>query len=160
MDSAEGTDDPATVDRLATIILLLRGTGLACAGLIAGVTLFFEGDALRWWTLVPFGAGFLLALVSLPVMRVQAGTRARRLSLAAAAPIVLAWVALNLWQAWQIRDVPLWLLGLPANFLPDVYALWTLRRGGGRLFLARAMAVLAALSSLVVSWFGAALFLA
>ena len=160
MDTAEGTDDPASVAQLATVILLLRGTGLACAGLIAGVTLFSEGDALRWWTLVPFGAGVLLALLSLPAMRAQAGSRARRLSLTAAAPIVLAGVALNLWQAWRIRDVPLWLLPLPAFFLPDVYALWTLRRGHGRLFLARAMVVLAALSSLVVSWLGAALFLA
>lgn len=160
MDAAEGTDDPAKVDHSAAVILLLRGTGLACAGLIAGVTLFYERDAMRWWTLLPFGAGVILAGVTLPAMRAQAGSRARRYSVAAAAPIVVAWVALNLWQAWRIRDIPLWLLPLPANFLPDVYALWTLLRGRGRLFLARAMVVLAALSSLGVSWLGAALFLA
>ncbi len=153
-------EDPAAIDRAAATILLLRGTGLACAGLLAGAKLFAEGDAMRWRTLPPLGAGVVLALLSLVTMRAAWGTNARRLAIAGATPIVLAWVLLNLWQAWQIRDEPIWLLPLPANFLPDVYALWTLSRARGRLFLARTMVVLAALSSLAVSWFGAALILA
>lgn len=53
-----------------------------------------------------------------------------------------------------------WLVPLPAFFLPDLYALWTLHRRRGRLFVARAMVALAALSSLPVAWLGSGLFLA
>ncbi len=160
MEPADPIDDPAKVVRAAGIILLLRGTGLAGAGLIAAVKLFPEDDPVRWWTLLPLGVGALLALLSLPAMRALPGTPRRRLLLASIAPVALAWPSVDLWNAWQIRHIPLWLLPLPASFLPDLYALWTLFRGRGRLFVARAMVVLAALSSLVVAWFGAAIFLA
>ncbi len=155
----QGIEDRRVEDAAATV-LLLRGTGVACAGMLAGATLFAEGDGGRYSALPALRWGVLVSLLSVSTLRSPREYRAWQLSLIAATPLVLAWVALVLALAWRSRDDPLWLVLLSPLLLPDVYALWTILRGRGRLFVAHAMVVLAALSSLLVSWLGAALLLA
>ncbi len=151
----------------AGVILLLRGTAIGCAGAVALATLLSEHASGWQWSAVPFSAGLLAAIGA------YGAIRGRRRMLWLATPPILAWILLSLTPALgalNVRSVllnplgvvpgALWTALLPAFFLPDVYALWTLFRRRGRLFVARGMVGLCVLSSLIVAWFGPALFLA
>ncbi len=167
MEESDGANETARAMHAAGVILLLRGTAIGCAGLVAFATLLPDNDPVCRWAAVPLSAGLVAAIGAFGTMR----GRPRMLWLGA--PPILAWVLLSLTPVlggFNVRVPVLSLLGvgfdtvwialLPAFFLPDVYALWTLFRRRGRLFVARGMVALCFLSSLVVAWFGPALFLA
>ena len=166
METREG-EESANPERIAAAIVLIRGTGIAIAGAIPATTLWLEGNPGWRSSTIPLVAGAAMCLLAL------GATRVSRRVLWLLVPVVLGWVLVALspildllppfrgrLDLLAVRQDVRCVAPLPALFLPDLYALWTLLRRRGRMFVARGMLVLGGLSSLLVAWFGSGFLLA
>lgn len=124
--------------RMARTILVVRGTGVACAGLVASCDLCTTGDKALPWAAAALTLGATLALCAPTTSVVSLGQRRRRgfataavilWTLAVLTPLLaLLGKDLSRFDPFHLTGDPLWFGILPALFLPEVFALWVFYR--------------------------------